>query len=121
MTKKKYILLAAILLAILAANGCYYDKKKLLYPNAYSCSAVPFTFAKDVQPLIQTSCDQGSGCHGPGSGNGPGPLTTYTQIQNAGAQILNSIQAGRMPLGSKLSSAQLQIITCWSGNGMLNN
>lgn len=121
MTKNKYKLLAGILLGVFAANSCYYDKKQLLYPAAYSCSGVPSSFAKDVLPLIQTSCDQGSGCHGAGSGNGPGPLTTYTQVQNAGAQILNSVQAGRMPLGSKLSPAQLQVITCWSGNGMLNN
>jgi len=118
---KKLPLLAAIAGILLAVNACYYDKKELLYPSSTKCTGTGAGFSTYVLPLIHTSCDQGSGCHGSGSSNGPGALTTYSQIQAAGAQILSSVEAGRMPRGSSLSSAQLQAIRCWYANGMQNN
>ena len=121
MINKKLSILAVIAGMLLAINACYYDKKELLYPSTTNCTGKAASFATDVLPLIQTSCDQGSGCHGSGSSNGPGALTTYAQMQAAGAQVLSSVEAGRMPRGSSLSSAQLQIIRCWFANGIQNN
>ncbi|HLZ86777.1 MAG TPA: hypothetical protein VKQ52_06050 [Puia sp.] len=119
---KKTIGTAAMLAGfILAFSACYYDKEQLLYPSTTTCGATPSGFAANVLPFIQASCDQGSGCHGAGSGNGPGALTNYTQIKNAGVSIQSSVTAGRMPLGSHLSTAQIQMINCWVANGMLNN
>lgn len=121
MMNKKLPLLVAIAGILLAIDACYYDKKELLYPSTTNCTGTGAGFTTNVLPLIQTSCDQGSGCHGAGSSNGPGALTTYAQIQGAGAQILSSVEAGRMPRGSSLSAAQLQTLRCWYGNGMKNN
>lgn len=118
---KKFSLLAAIIGILLAVNACYYDKKELLYPSTTHCTGVGAGFSTDILPLIQSSCDQGSGCHGNGSSNGPGALTTYSQIKASGTQILSSVEAGRMPRGSSLSSTQLQAIRCWYVNGMQNN
>ena len=115
----------AILLLLLftsAMHSCYYDKEQLLHPaSGSSCTGVAATFTTDVNPIIQSSCANGAGCHGNGSTNGPGPLTTYDQVKAAGTQILNSVQAGRMPIGSSLSASQIQSISCWLGNGSINN
>ena len=120
--KKKTIGSTLILAGlVLAMNACYYDKKQLLYPSTTTCDSTPAGFAANILPVIQTNCDQGSGCHGAGSNNGPGALTNYSQIKNAGLSIQSSVTAGRMPLGSHLSAPQLQQINCWVANGMLNN
>jgi hypothetical protein len=121
MTRKQSLLIFFIGGLIVVFNSCYYDKEQLLYPASFNCSGVSISYSLDVAPLIQRSCAQGSGCHGAGSASGPGPLTTYTELKNAGAQVLSSTQAGRMPLGSSLSPAQIKTINCWMTNGMLNN
>lgn len=105
----------------LATSTCYYDKKELLYPSGFDCTGVQSTFSADVLPLIQSSCAQGTACHGSGSGNGPGALTTYSQIRSAVAQIISSVEAGRMPLGAPLTAEKVKVISCWAGNGTLNN
>lgn len=103
-------------------TGCYYDKEQLLLPPKSSTSACKnYSFSTDVNPLIQTRCNSGTGCHGTGSTNGPGALVTYTEIKNASALMQASILAGRMPLGSTMSSSDIQVINCWISNGSLNN
>jgi len=120
---KKLVIICLIFFVMIGLHACYYDKEQLLLPpkTTSTCSGVSASFANDVSPIIQTSCNQGSGCHGNGSFNGPGALVTYSEITNAAAQIQASIQAGRMPLGSSLSSSQIQKIVCWISNGKLNN
>lgn len=119
---KKMIILFACTSCILLINGCYYDKEQLLTPpktgNSYCLN---YSFTADVSPLIQASCNSGVGCHAAGSTNGPGALVTYTQIKNASAQVQASILAGRMPLGTPMSTTHIQIINCWINNGSLNN
>ncbi|MBS1600414.1 MAG: hypothetical protein JST75_19450 [Bacteroidetes bacterium] len=119
---KKILIVCLVFFVIGVSHGCYYDKEQLLIPpkTASTCTGIPASFANDVAPLIQSSCSQ-SGCHNAGSSSGPGALTTYSEISNASAQIQSSIQAGRMPLGSSLSAAQIQTIVCWISNGKLNN
>jgi len=82
------------------------------------CSGAPKTFAADVRPIIQSRC---GGCHGAGSGNGPGALTTYTEISNAKTAIRAAIESGRMPQGGTLTAAQKAAIICWVDNGAPNN
>lgn len=119
---KKYMIGIAILTGfVLTFNACYYDKEQLLYPVSFNCSGAAPSFSKEVMPIINTSCVQGSGCHGAGSSHGPGALTTYSQISNAGSQVLSSVLNGRMPLGSALSAAQIKTINCWVSNNMPNN
>lgn len=85
------------------------------------CSTVTTTFAANVLPLIQTSCNANSSCHATGSSRGPGALTTYQQIYNNRSSIRSSVLSGSMPQGSSLSSAQKNIIICWIDNGAANN
>jgi len=112
-----------LLAGICALNACYYDKEQLLIPpkTTTGTSCMNYSFTNDVNPLMMTHCDNGSGCHGSGSTSGPGELVTYAEIKNASAQIQSSVLAGRMPLGSTLTAAQIQTINCWINNGGLSN
>ena len=85
-----------------------------------SCGGPAKSFSADVNPIVQTYCNQ-SGCHQPGSVNGPGPLTNYAEVFNARASIRVQIQAGLMPQNTTLSNAQKSAIICWIDNGALNN
>jgi len=90
-------------------------------PTATSCASAPATFSSDVSAIIQSSCATSSGCHGNGSTNGPGALTTFNQIKNAAAFIKSEVVSKRMPLGGSLTNSQIQSISCWVDNGALNN
>lgn len=84
------------------------------------CTSVPKSFSTDVNPIVQAFCNT-SGCHAAGSINGPGPLTNYTEVFNARAQIRPAISSGLMPQGSTLSSAQKNSFLCWIDSGAPNN
>ncbi|HEX4875299.1 MAG TPA: hypothetical protein VFV31_01425 [Chitinophagaceae bacterium] len=88
--------------------------------SSLDCSTVAKSFATDVNPVIQASCNV-AGCHATGSGNGPGALTNYTQVFNARTAIRSSVSSGRMPQGSSLSTAQKNSILCWIDSGAPNN
>jgi hypothetical protein len=119
---KKITILLLFAAGLLLINGCYYDKEQLLTPPKTGTSyCLNYSFAADVSPVIQTSCNTGSGCHATGSTNGPGALVTFTEIKNASTQVQASILAGRMPLGTSMSTTNIQIINCWINNGSLNN
>ncbi len=77
-------------------------------------------FAADVNPIIQSTCNR-SGCHAAGSTNGPGPLTTYTEIYNARTQVRSVMSLGTMPPGGALTYAQRSYIICWIDSGAPNN
>jgi len=119
--KKRILFFLVITISLL--SGCYYDKEQLLIPpkTTTGSTCMNYSFTTDVSPIVQGSCNSGIGCHGAGSTNGPGALVTYTEIKNASAQVQSSVLAGRMPLGSKLTSTQIQIINCWINNGGLSN
>src|SRR4030095_17111127 len=88
--------------------------------TSVDCSAVPKTFSADVNPIIQGRCNLSS-CHAAGSTNGPGPLTTYTEVFNARVRIRPAIVSGLMPQGTTLSTTQKNSIICWIDNGAPNN
>jgi len=90
-------------------------------PPPNSCDGVNAKFADDILPLIQTKCATGSGCHGSGSGNGPGALTSFNAIKNAASAIKSAVNSGRMPLNGSLTALQLKQINCWVDNGSPNN
>jgi hypothetical protein len=77
-------------------------------------------FAADVNPIIQAICAT-SGCHGPGSTNGPGELSTYNQVFNNRVSIRAAVSSGLMPQNSTLSSGQKNSILCWIDSGAPNN
>lgn len=89
-------------------------------PPASACDAVPKSFSADVNPLIQTFCNQ-AGCHATGSTNGPGPLTNYSQVFTHRVAIRGAVQSGLMPQNTTLTAAQKNIIICWIDSGAPNN
>jgi len=82
-----------------------------------NCTNLASSFTADVNLIIQTSCATNSGCHGTGSKNGPGPLTTYEQIFNSRIAIRFAVVSGAMPLGSSLSTIQKNTVACWVDKG----
>lgn len=84
------------------------------------CDGVPASFSANVMPIIQSSCAL-SGCHITGSFNGPGQLTTYTEVFNARAQIRAAVNSGTMPKTGSLTTAQKASIICWIDKGAANN
>jgi len=89
-------------------------------PPATSCTGAAKTFSLDVNPIIQTYCNQAS-CHASGSTNGPGPLTNYSQVYSARAVIRNAVATGLMPKNTTLSTAQKNAVVCWIDSGAPNN
>jgi hypothetical protein len=85
-----------------------------------NCDGVPKSFAADVNPIIQTFCNQPN-CHNAGSTNGPGPLIIYSDVFDARARIRPQIVAGLMPQNTTLTTAQKNIIICWIDSGAPNN
>ena len=88
--------------------------------NTNVCTGVTRNFSSDVNPIIQSFCNK-SGCHGPGSVNGPGPLTNYQQVFDARARIRTQVAAGLMPQDATLTTTQKNTIICWIDNGADNN
>ncbi len=78
------------------------------------------SFAADVNPIIQTFCNQQS-CHDVASSNGPGPLTNYTQVFNARTSIRAAVATGVMPQNTTLSTTQKNTIICWIDGRAQNN
>ena len=89
--------------------------------SAYTedCSGAAKSFAKDVNPIIQTYCTKNSRCHAEGSRDGV--LTTYQGIYNERNPIYSDVQSGRMPNDGSLTAAQRNTILCWISNGATNN
>ena len=85
------------------------------------CSGGTKSFANDVNPVIASSCATNAGCHAAGSVNGPGALTSYSQIFNARSDIRSAVSLGTMPQNGSLTIAQKNSIVCWIDAGALNN
>lgn len=85
-----------------------------------NCATVPKSYANDVDPIVQSTCNT-AGCHNPGSVNGPGPLTNYTQLFNARSAVRTAIANGTMPKNMTLTTAQRNSILCWIDSGAPNN
>jgi hypothetical protein len=85
------------------------------------CEGISAQFAQNIAPIIQTKCATNSGCHGTGSINGPGALTSFQQIKDNASRIQNAVNSGRMPLNGSLTTTQLKQINCWVNSGAQNN
>jgi hypothetical protein len=110
-------------LGILILFICFIScKKNNSTSSAYTpdCSGTTPTFAANVEPIILSACAT-SGCHNSGSNQGPGALTTYSQIKSSISSIRSSVVSGRMPQGTSLSTAQKNSIVCWIDAGAANN
>lgn len=84
------------------------------------CNGTTKTFSVDVNPIIQSVCNQPS-CHNPGSTNGPGSLTNYNEVFSARSAIRPAIASGLMPQNTTLTTTQKNAILCWIDSGAPNN
>lgn len=89
--------------------------------GAVDCSGTTKTFSGDVLPVIQSTCATNSSCHGTGSNNGPGVLSTYNQVYNNRSTIRSAVANETMPQNGSLTTAQKNAILCWIDNGAANN
>jgi hypothetical protein len=120
--KKSLLFIMSIAIVVVVITACSKGSgNSESVPAPSSCTAESAKFSTDVNPIIQSSCATGSGCHGNGSTNGPGPLTNFEQIKNAASSIKSAVVSKLMPLVGSLSNAQIQSISCWVDNGALNN
>ncbi|THU37194.1 cytochrome c [Niastella caeni] len=103
---------------VLLFNSCYNNKEELLY-GTFNCNGAHTSFSADVFPIIQANC--ANSCHGTGSTNGPGPLTTYEQIKNAAQRIKPAVVSRYMPKVGSLTTSQIKSISCWVDAGAPNN
>ena len=100
--------------------------------SATKSSTASVSFAKDVMPIFANSCNE---CHGvkqikegldlrtyegvmTGSFNGP----VLVQGDSADSFLVQQVVNGKMPKrGTKLTAAQIKIISDWIDAGALNN
>jgi len=115
----KQTLSVLILMTTLIAFSC--SKDGGTNNNTTDCSGAAKSFATDVLPAVQTYCSMNSSCHGTGSVQGPGALTTYSQIYANRQNITLSVSTGRMPQGMAIPNAQYNAILCWISQGAANN
>jgi hypothetical protein len=87
----------------------------------FSCSGISPTFAADIQPILTSVCSINSNCHGGGSINSGGPLTTYNEVFFLRAKIRAVILARTMPQSGTISQAQINSFICWIDAGAMNN
>lgn len=104
---------------LLACSGSKNDV--IMNPPEASCDPTTSTFSAHVAPIVQSSCAISSACHAAGSLNGPAPLTNYTAIKNASANIRRAVSTGTMPKTGSLTAAQKKAIICWVDLGTPNN
>ncbi|HYE54085.1 MAG TPA: cytochrome c [Chitinophagaceae bacterium] len=116
----KKISFSCVAFLVFVTAGCYYDKEELLYPGGSNCQTAASKFS-NVSPIIQSRCAFSASCHGAGSTNAGGPLTSYDLIKNKAAGIKHQVQTGLMPQTGSLSATELQSIVCWVEAGAPNN
>jgi hypothetical protein len=128
MTKRTFTPLIFLLIIMAASlSGCYYDNEEELYKYTQSpCDTNAFTYAKDIEPIISSSCYS---CHGQGSSTGI-VLEGYTAlsgyVNSNKDRFLGSINHiggySAMPQnGNKLSDCNLTKIEKWIAAGAQNN
>jgi hypothetical protein len=110
---KNMSIIITVLCVVLACN-----KPSPGSSDPVDCSGPAKSFANDVNPVIELMC---GACHGRGSTNGPGELSSYSQIFNARIVIRGAVISGQMPQGGSLTAAQKNAIICWIDNGAPNN
>ncbi len=124
---KRYFLLAAIALCIIAFfNSCYYDKEDYLYPTrpgqqSGTCDTTNITYNLTIKPILDNYCN---GCHSSGSFN----FSTYSSLSSYlgtnSQKFLGNINyttVQLMPPSGKLNDCYLNQIRIWIAAGYPNN
>lgn len=72
------------------------------------------SFEKNVKPILDANCVS---CHGPNTPN----LTTINSIISNAASVREQVVTGQMPIGSSLTTNEINIIVDWVDAGALDN
>ena len=114
-------IILGLILLLVPATGCYYDKAELLYPGLPTdCNNTAARYS-DVQPIISINCAT-AGCHDNGTRAGNTVLETYDQVRAKANRIyIRTIVERSMPAGKSLSAQQLAVLSCWLNSGTPNN
>lgn len=113
----KYIAVAVLLIFVLLAMGCRYDK---VVPSSQECSGVVH-YSSDIRPLILSHCAI-TGCHV--SGFQPGDFTQYQPLKDRadnGRLRLFVLESKVMPPNDSMTDEQREMIGCWIEQGAPNN
>lgn len=124
------ISISALLGLVLLSEGCYYDNAKDLYPvdtvyvldtTGMDTTGTSFTWANDVQPIVNTNCAY-SGCHNANSAVRQ-PLSTYDEMKGAieNWNLRNRVSNGSMPPAGNMSETDKQTLLDWIDAGYPNN
>ena len=117
---KLFFLVAAVVIFLI--HGCSKPGTATTTPPVIDpCVGLSTKFAADVQPIFNTRCSNSTNCHGTGSVNSGGELTDYNKIFIKRAIIKGQINAGLMPKGGSLTTAEKNKIICWIDSGAPNN
>jgi hypothetical protein len=109
---RKATVIPFFIFSALLINGCKKDSADNNCTTSYSAS---------VSVIIQTNCAYSSGCHGSGSTNTGGPLTSYSLIFSKRNQIKSQVEAGIMPQGGTLPATDKAALISWINCGAANN
>lgn len=112
--KKLIFLISAGVVLLVACESRTYEEISDATPIT-----AQVTYTKDVKPIIDGNCVT---CHS----SGADALTNYTLVKASIDNIINRISRptgdpGKMPQGGSLSPSQINIITKWKADGLLEN
>jgi hypothetical protein len=128
-------LIIPIVLAVpLLVSQCYYDNKEELYQNLQDaeeevCPTDSLSYSQDIAPILEANCAT-SGCHlGPNGTRGL-DLSQYADVKFIAEKeiddrggLLNRINGigPIMPQSGSLPACEIEKITAWIDQGVLNN
>jgi hypothetical protein len=113
----------AIILSIFSVLMFNQSCKKETTPQTFDCAGVAPTYNGEIKAILNASCAT-QGCHSASSNAAGRNYSTYSAAKsNASSDaFLGSIQHlsgySAMPKGaSKLSDANIKLLSCWKQNG----
>lgn len=115
---------AGLVIVLLSATGCYYDKEEKLYPQTV-CDTAAVTYSSSVVPILLSNCTV---CHGGNTPSAGIKLDTYAdvKIQADNGRLWGAVSQATsfspMPKNAvKLNTCNLTKIKKWLDTGALNN
>ena len=118
------LLAVGLVIVLLSATGCYYDKEEKLYPQTV-CDTATVTYSSSVVPILLSNCTI---CHGGNTPSAGIKLDTYAgvKVQADNGRLWGAVSQATsfspMPKnGTKLNTCNLTKIKKWLDAGALNN
>jgi hypothetical protein len=117
------MLACAICLAAIVIQSCEYNELPEPVPISEDCPE-EISYNGQIQEIINTTCAV-TGCHN-GSLGEDRNWTILSSLQAKKDNVKDRINRppgtpGRMPAAGALTSAEIEILTCWVNQGARNN